>query len=248
MVKAYFFKGLECFLIPFLGRLCDLQIHTDTLFASVARKLGVPSSKIRVFLNGVDTTIFSPNTIPTIKTSCFTILTHRRLVRKNGVHILIKALSLLPKNMRIKLLIIGDGPEKPCLIKLAKELKVSDKIIFLGWKPNEEIPGYLAAADLIVIPSIVEASSISMLEAMAMSKPVIASNIPGIRDIVGNERCAILVPPENPEELASAILFLYDNPKLRMELSFKARKLVVKNHSWKAIAKRMLNEYLSLLS
>ena len=102
------------------------------------------------------------------------------MVIKNGVGDVIKALPKLSEN--IKFVILGEGELKQKLIKLAKDLGVSDRVIFKGFVSHEKIPKYLKACDIFIRPSLSEGMGNSFIEAMACRIPVIATPVGGIVD------------------------------------------------------------------
>jgi glycosyltransferase involved in cell wall biosynthesis len=248
-IKAKFFKIMEKLLVTFLARHCTYQIHTDTAFAKKAIHWTRKQKKIKIILNGVDITLFSPNkdSIQGLKDSRPLIMTVRRLVKKNGVEFLLKAVPLVLKTKDVKIIVVGDGPEREELLKLTSKLNLSNNVTFIGGIPNFRVPNYLSAADIIVVPSIVEASSISVLEAMAMEKPIIASDIPGIKDVIDCSNC-YLVPTKSPIKIAEAILRMLDNPLQSKKLGKNTRKIIEERHSWIIVAKRIERLYRRALS
>ncbi len=106
-------------------------------------------------------------------------------------------------------MIAGDGPLKNDLIKYAQSLNIHDKVIFLGLR--RDIPIFLSSIDIFVLPSLWEGLSNALIEAIASGKPVIATDIPPVREIIHSEDLGILVPPENSDAIADAIeLLLYN--------------------------------------
>jgi len=248
-IKSKFFKMMEKLLVSFLARHCSYQIHTDTTFAKKVMCWTGTHKKIKTILNGVDTTRFSPNIEPIegLNDGRPIIMTVRRLVAKNGVHFLLEAVPLILKTNDVKIVIVGDGPERERLVKLSYRLKVSKNVTFVGRIPNYRVPNYLSAADIVVVPSIVEASSISVLEAMAMEKTIVASNIPGITDVTTNGLTSYLVPPGSPNEIAKVVLHFLTEPSYSKKIGKTARKVARKRHSWSTIAKKMERLYKSAI-
>jgi glycosyltransferase involved in cell wall biosynthesis len=244
-LTAAFYKMGEKTLAPYLARISDLQIHACHYFAEQVIKWGANPDKIRVILNGVDSNRFDPAKI-TIerKNACPVLLTARRLVKKNGVDNLLRAMPHILEQAECKLLIIGDGPERSDLIHLVEKLGIKNHVNFLGAIPNNDIARYLALADIAVVPSIVEASSIFMLESMAMGKPVVATGAWGLAEII-NGKNGILT---DASHLGEAIAELLLNDQKQKELGKNARQYVIKYHNWENIAKRMESEYLRLMT
>jgi glycosyltransferase involved in cell wall biosynthesis len=134
-----------------------------------------------------------------------------RLIPAKGLDVLIDAVPMVLREFPdTKFMIVGDGPVKSALVAKASNLKCDKNIIFVGH--SEYIWYYYRAFDIFVLPSLSEGLGIALLEAMAMGKPVIASDIGGIREIVKHNRNGYLVSPGNSRELANAILFYLENP------------------------------------
>ena len=128
---------------------------------------------------------------------------------------------------------------------LSADMGVSEYVEFVGAVPHSLMPAYLAAADIAVLPSLIEATSLFALEAMAMAKPVVATNVGGLPEILGN--AALLVEPMNERELGDAIIQLLQDEERRDEMGKNGRRLAEK-HSWKTIAERTDAEYQRALS
>ena len=236
---AFFYKKVERYLSTLLAKRSHRQIHVSTYFAKQVAEWG---GRVKVIPNGVDTSAFHPGIIANFHSSVPVILTARRLVRKNGLEYLIRSMGLLKEEC--KLLILGDGPERQNLEFLAKN--TSRNIEFLGSVSYEDMPFYLAGADIAIVPSIMEASSLFMLEAMAMGKPVIASAVGGLPETLGD--AGILVPSMSPVSLACEIEELLHDPEKRKKLGNKARKRVEERFTCKKIAREIEKEYLRLWS
>jgi glycosyltransferase involved in cell wall biosynthesis len=161
-----------------------------------------------------------------------------------GVEILIKAFSKL-KNSGCRLLIIGRGELREKYEKQAEELGVS-KIEFISDVASDsELAGYYQKADVFVLPSInkSEAFGMVLLEAMACGAPVIASDLPGVRDVFKNGVHGLLAEPGNADDLKNKIeLMLSDNEK-RREMGRAGRKLVLEKYNWKKAGERMEEVY-----
>ncbi|MFC1964853.1 glycosyltransferase family 4 protein [Chloroflexota bacterium] len=141
-------------------------------------------------------------------------------------------------------LIVGDGPLRPELENLARQTGVTEKIIFTGNIPYEEVPLYINASDICVAPFIGERnnrcglSPLKIVEYMACAKPVILSRIPGLEYIEANI-AGILVQPDNINELADAIVKLLNNDSLSRQMGKNGEKYAVKNLSWESVAGRV---------
>jgi glycosyltransferase involved in cell wall biosynthesis len=164
-----------------------------------------------------------------------------QLKEHKGVQYLLDAMKIInaKTEARAHLIIIGDGPYRDFLMNYASKLKLSDVVSFKGNVPDKDLPQFYAASDVVVLPSYTrrEAFGLVLLEAMASAKPVIASNIPGVRDLVKDD-WGILLPPKDPKELASAITeLLLDKPRAR-KMGFRARENVEENFDWATVIDR----------
>ena len=163
----------------------------------------------------------------------------RRMVWKNGVYFLALATKYI-KNQHLKLLFIGDG-EQYEEVKSILEKNFKNRYILLGSKKHNEIIDYYSAADLSILPSLMEATSISGLEAMAASLPLVGTNVGGIPVIIKDGENGFLCEKENPQDLALKIDKLLDNDIVQM--GNKSKKMVDVHFDWIEIAKETLNEY-----
>lgn len=200
----------------------------------------VPSKKIDALVNPVDTRLFSPEAKPTIgkEKDDLILVCPRRLVEKNGVHFLIEAMpEIISRKKQIKLILVGDGPLRQKIKKRIGELKIDKKVVLLGTVPNEKLPGILVSADLIVIPSLMEATSIAALESMACGKAIAASKVGGLPEII-DEDVGFLMEPGNPDDIAKKISIALSNANLLKKKGKNARKKVVKNWSADQLVKK----------
>jgi len=172
------------------------------------------------------------------------IITVSRLVRKNGVDVLIKA----AKELRItnyELRIIGEGPERKNLEKLSKNLGLQSKTRFLGSIPNEDVVGELAEADVFVRPSRSEGLGSAFLEALAAGVPIIGTAVGGIPDflkdpsISSGQATGLFCETENPDDLAEKIGMILKDENLSKKLAENGRKLVEEKYSWNKISGRV---------
>jgi len=134
---------------------------------------------------------------------------------KGQKYLLQAAPAILAEVPNAQLLIIGDGPLQSALRDLAVTLGIVDKVCFAG--SREDVRAILPAIDILVSPSLSESFSISILETMAAEKPVVATEVGGIPELVEDRRTGLLVPPENPSAIAQAVVSLLTSPdKSRM--------------------------------
>jgi len=169
------------------------------------------------------------------------ILNMARLADDKGLAYLIKAAALLRRSgLSYRICIAGEGPARARLERLADSLRVADAVQFLGFR--DDIGELLAAADMVVLPSLREGLSISLLEAMAAGKPIILSSIGSHREMASQAEMARLVPPADPAALAAAIRQVAGDPELMFHLAATARALFETRYT----EHRMVNEYRQL--
>jgi glycosyltransferase involved in cell wall biosynthesis len=170
------------------------------------------------------------------------LVTTSRLVYKNGVDILIKAMPFLPEE--VKLLIVGDGPLKDELNKLTLELDLGKRVFFVGAVRPENVFGYLKLSDVFVRVSRSEGQGISFLEAMAMGVPIVAPLLGGIKDFLIDKETGLAVPPENPSETARKILILLRDEAVREIVIKNASNMIENKYNWDDIAVRFEKDVL----
>lgn len=175
------------------------------------------------------------------------ITTVSRLVKKNGIDILIEAAKELEiDNWELK--IIGGGPEEKRLKNLAKKSGIAEKTKFIGSVSNEEVPKYLAEADVFVRPSRSEGLGSAFLEAMAAGIPIIGTNVGGIPDFLEDGKTGLFVKTDDPKDLAEKIDTVLGDEKLRKGLSENGRKLVEERYNWDKIAGQMKGVYHEIIN
>jgi len=150
-----------------------------------------------------------------------------------------EAASELPS---LRLVVVGDGDERSELERRATPL--GPRVVFTGAVEPEQVPSYLAAADMVAVPSIhhegyVDGLPNVVLEAMAAGKPVVASRVGGLRDVIRDGDNGVLVPEQDVGALAGAITRLARDPELRMRLGSAGQRLVRDELTWEAVGERL---------
>ena len=133
------------------------------------------------------------------------------------------------------LVLVGSGPLLAQLVKLAKKLEIPNKVLFLGTR--KDVSDILAASDLYVSPSLSEGTSNSILEAMSLRLPVVATEVGGTKAVVSHKKTGYLVESSNPKGITTALSELYFNPELRKNLSCSAAIYVTENYSAEKVMK-----------
>jgi glycosyltransferase involved in cell wall biosynthesis len=167
-----------------------------------------------------------------------------RLTGQKGVDILLRAFALVERrHPAVKLILAGDGPDRQALMRLTKSLGLQ-RVMFLGWR--DDAVDILADLDLLVVPSRWEGFGLVALEAMAMGKPVVASNVSALPEIVIPGQTGQLVSPGDAGELAEAILAILSNPTRAAEMGRAGRGRVRKEFPVERMAQRTADLYHSL--
>lgn len=172
-----------------------------------------------------------------------------RHVERKGVHILIDAFRKIYKEILHNVVIIGDGPERKNWERMAADYGLSKRIIFTGWVSTEELNKYYQRCSFFILPATydkhgdTEGLGVVMIEAMAYSKPVIASNVGGITDVVIDGFNGLLVPHNDPEALAHAIKRLTLDKTLCRKLGENAKKTVDEKFNWDKIVAKLMGLY-----
>jgi len=146
-----------------------------------------------------------------------------RLMESKGNRYLIEAASILArKRGDVRIAIVGEGPLRPELEAQARELGVSERVSFLGFQ--RDVAPAIAAFDVSVFPSLWEGTPLTVFEAMAMGKPIVATSVDGLRDILVDSDNAVVVPPKDADALALSLERVLDEPGLAPRLSGRARE------------------------
>ncbi|MGQ9666294.1 MAG: glycosyltransferase family 4 protein [Anaerolineae bacterium] len=176
------------------------------------------------------------------KPAAFEILTVGRLIERKGHAVLLRAFAqLLRRRNDVALTIIGEGQERPRLEALIRELGLEGAAVLRGRVSDEELQRAYARCDIFVLPAILDAGGdteglgMVLLEAMRYEKPVVASAVGGITDIVEHGVSGLLVPPADAEALAGALTYLLENPGRARELAGTARRLNAERFDWERI-------------
>ena len=169
-----------------------------------------------------------------------------RLVEPKALHVMIEAVSKLAETTpNVRLALVGDGPLKDDLVRCASDLGVSERVLFAGVRMD--VPAVLAALDVFAMSSNREGLPVVLLEAMAAGKPIVATKVGGIPEVVADHKEALLAAPNNPSELAAAMGELIADRGLREQLGRQARRKVVSQYSVAASVRRLEEVYQDLL-
>ena len=210
-------------------------VTTEALARHIAR--WVPRQKIYLIPNGVDTARFVPVARGARgREGVRHLLFVGRLVPQKNLTILLLALEELARDCRVDLTIIGTGPEERNLraMAAAKSLPVE----FVGRVPHGELPRFFGHADVFVLPSRWEGHPKALLEAMSAGLACVVSNIEGNRSLITDRSTGLLVEPDNPVALASAIRLVLNDDSLRQRLGQAARMQALKQYDLHRLLQR----------
>lgn len=171
--------------------------------------------------------------------------------RYKGVDYLIRAIhKIKSSNNNLKLVIVGRGELVSELSGIAQQLNLEREIVFATSVGDREIACYYAMCDVFVLPSISgpESFGIVLLEAMASGKPVIASDLPGVNEIVKNGITGYLVEPKNIEQLSQRILKIIKNDELRKKFGENSRRVAISEYNWENIVEKFEELYNDAIS
>lgn len=175
-----------------------------------------------------------------------------RLVERKGVEYLLEALKSLKKEVRMnaKLIIVGKGNQREKLEQKRENLKLNkNDVVFMGRVSENELANQYRSCDIFVLPAIVDSKGdteglgVVLLEAMSFKKPVIASRVGGITDIIKDKKTGILVNEKSPEEISKAIEFLIRNPEKRGGIAEQGFIFQQENFSWNKITDLLMTCY-----
>lgn len=145
-------------------------------------------------------------------------------------------------------MLVGEGPEKPRLVQLCRELNIQDQIDFTGLIPNDKLPQLLSQSAIYVAFPTTEGVSSSLFEAMAMGCFPIVSDLPANQAFLSQKKNGILVPVEDVSQLANAIRFAVDNPKMVENAIRMNREFIEQHVDFKRNMKVIYQRYLDLLA
>ncbi len=224
----------------------------------VTSEFDIDPGMVSVLPNAIDTDGFSETTPAQQKAArsrlrlpegLKIIICSRRMVPKNGVPVAAEAMKIVKEtNPEAILVLAGDGNERGTVEQIIQSAHLENEVRMVGSVPHSQIGDYYAMCDIVLVPSIKsegveEATSLSMLEGMSCAKPVIVTNIGGLKETVKDGETGLIVEQGSPKAIAEAVDKLLKNPELSARLGKAAREYVQKNHSYTTHAKRMIAEY-----
>jgi glycosyltransferase involved in cell wall biosynthesis len=216
---------------------------------------GVPPDTITVIHNGVDLKLLSRAYHRTelrrqwgVPEEAPLLVTVGRLAPEKGHRDLLQALHLLasrPEWRELRLLMVGTGARQGPLRAEAEALGLAERVVFAGFQ--RDVPPFVQAADVFVLPSVREGLSLSALEAMALARPVVACRVGGTPEVVVDGQTGLLVSPAAPAELAEALAHLLHHPDLAQEMGRAGERRVREAFDLEQTVTKLENLYRALL-
>ncbi len=246
-------QGISGRLNAWVWRRMDRVIAVSQDLASRLVEAGVPPARTLVVRNGVSGR-FVPLDRQQARTRLglpndrYVILFVGLLVPVKGVDVLLAALRQLA-DPRCLCVLVGDGSERNALVATAAAAGLGQQVRFAGAQSSADIPWWMGAADVLVLPSRSEGRPNVVLEAQACGLPVIATQVGGTPELVEHQRSGWLVPPEQPGALAAAVACLRDDPQLAARLGAEGHARVGRSDAtWAASARHTRAVYSELLA
>lgn len=229
-----------------LARWMDrIIVVSQAMKKQIQQAFWIPTDKIEVIYNGVPQTTASGPPVGNVPLNGArpVVFTAARLDEQKGLNYLLQAAALVPT---ARFVVAGEGPLCEVLKRMAGEYGVGERVFLIGFQT--EIAEWLAQADLFVLPSLLEGLPLSILEAMAASKPVVATQIEGIDEVVVAGETGLLVPPANPPALAEAILSLLADPARAAAMGRAGKARVQRLFSFESMVAGVMECYEAALS
>jgi len=234
----------------------DQMISVSNFLKIKAEAIARPKNSIKVVYNGCDQKEFVFDLRSRIlKRRELNIPVESRVLiftgglqKTKGIFELLGSFSSLFKQFsQAHLIIVGNGNDVKRVMKILSMEDMKNNVHLVGRQPYNKIPCFLSAGDIFVLPSYSEGLPVSVIEAMACSRPVIATRVGGIPEIVKDKETGMLVEPENVESLTKAILYLINNEQECAKMGSSGRKIVESGFSWEKSAERLTAVYADIL-
>lgn len=221
---------------------------SSAMTACLRTTLAIPEEKIRVIQNGIDIAALGGPSDPALRavlqegSNRPLVFTPARLHSQKGHTYLLEAAAQIPDAVFV---LAGEGEERPRLEEQARRLQIADRVRFLG--SRQDIPALMACCDLFVLPSLYEGLPLSVLEAMAAGRPVVATSVNGTPEAVIDGVTGLLVPPSDAKALSAAICRMLSDRELAARLARNGRAAVIEKFSSDAMVRSTARLYEELL-
>ncbi len=247
--KKKLFATVERFLARFTDKIITVS---DALKQELMEREGLPAKQLTTIYNGIEVEKFAAKVdtmsvrrslnIPELGPVVGTIA---RLAPQKGVSYFLKAASLL-KEYQVNFLVVGDGPLRETLEQEATELGLQNRVIFAGQREN--IAEILSVLDIYVLPSVTEGLPLTILEAMAAGKPVVATRVGGVPEAIAEGKTGLVVPSRDPEALAVALAGLIGERDRLIRMGANGQKHVKEKFTVSMMVEKTKQLYNQLLT
>jgi len=254
--RNFLLKHFFVLLERYFSRFANAVIFVSEADRKKGKKFKLASEeKMYTIKNGIDVAAFRAENMMNIRADKIRELglesfqpivgTVARLHRQKGIPFLLRATKRISKVFpRIKILIIGGGPLDKKLERLTNRLGVKEWVWFMG--ERKDAAELLFLLDVFVLPSLWEGLPYVLMEASALGKPIVATDVDGVREVIENRKTGILAPARNPEKLAEAVIGLLRNKDFASQIGESAKESIPPKFSLARMAEETQNLYLKL--
>jgi glycosyltransferase involved in cell wall biosynthesis len=237
--------------------LSDAIICPSNVTRDYIASLGLDQKRVAVIPNGVSPSDFSPSPLPSREGRVPVLLYIGTLADWQGLDVVIKALPKILEKQSVQLRVVGRGRsrQRKLLTKQIRKLGVEGHVMIQPAVPHHEVPALIAESDICLAPlglndrNVTQgACPIKVLEYMASSRPLIASNMPIVRELVREDVDALLFSPNDPEDLARQVLVLLNDYDLSKQLADSATERALTKFTWHTAQKKLVKFYNKLLA
>lgn len=234
-------------IIHYVFSKADVLLSTSHVMAKETRKYTAKEILVTPF--GVDTKRFKKTGVD-VTEGKFVVGNVKTLAPKYGIDVLIKAYKLVVDHnctLDTELRIYGEGPNKEEYEQLAERLGIADKVKFMGWVDNAQLPEVYSSMSVSVSVSNSESFGVVAVEAMSCECPVVTSDADGFTEVVDNGVTGFIVPKRDVEKTADAIQQFIDDPTLRSKMGIEGRNRVLRLYDWDKNVSTMYNIYREII-
>ncbi len=184
----------------------------------------------RVIYNALPVPTLAPEPLPNDRPR---LLCLGRLYYEKGFDLALSALAtLVARHPRVEMVIAGDGPARPELERQAAVLGLAERVTFVGWVNPEQVPALMNTVTVVVMPSRQEGFGLVALEAALMARPVVATRVGGLPEVVIHEQTGLLVAPDDSRGITEALMSLLGHPEWATQMGQAARQRAQEVFSW----------------
>lgn len=245
-------KNLSYSIVYWMERLTQ---HRTDRFIAISNSIkedmisrGIPTERIQVIYSGIDFEEFwksshtSSIEMPTLPEAPIIGMVGRLQPVKGHTYAIAAMLSILEQHPNAKLVLVGDGPLLEELQQQVRELNIEHSVMFLGYQDPSKIASLLKRFTVFLMPSLSEGLGLSLIEAMSVGTPVIATEVGGMLDVV-QDGTGFLVPPQDPTAIALQVNWILDNPEEARDLGERGKESVIQRFNSKTMVEQIRDVY-----